>query len=75
MRDTPLMVGVETAMIFLFQNVDVLFLASESGSPSLPAEAGKRSTSSASTMRIGREASPAGEFAPTKLRLPPGKTL
>jgi len=69
------MVGVDTAIIFRFQNVEVRFLASESGSPSLPADAGNLSTSSANTILIGRDASPAGLFAPTRLRLPPGKTL
>ena len=68
-------VGVETATIFLFQKVVVLFLARDNGSPSLPAEEGKRSTSSASKILMGLEANPLGELAPTSDSDPPGKIL
>ena len=65
MRDVSLLVGVETQTSFLFQNVARRFPASNRGSPSLPAVAGYRSISSASRMRIGRDARDDGEFAPT----------
>ena len=65
MRDVSLLVGVETQTSFLFQNVARRFPASNRGSPSLPAVAGYRSISSASRMRMGRDARDDGEFAPT----------
>ena len=69
------MVGVDTYTIFLFQNVVSRFSASSSGSPSLPAENGYLSISSANSARIGLEASELGEFAPTMVTCPPGKTF
>jgi hypothetical protein len=61
---SPLMVGVEPPSTLRFQNVVVRFLPRLTGSPSAPAEAGKRSTSSNSAIRIGREARPAGRVRP-----------
>ena len=40
MRLEPEIVGVDVKTIFRFQKVVVRFLASETGSPSAPAEAG-----------------------------------
>ena len=74
-RLASLFVGVETITIFLFQNVAARFLASWIGSPSEPALAGYRSTSSQSTRRIGRDARPDGLLAPTSVKLPPGNNL
>jgi len=62
------MVGVETSTIFRLWKFDVRCRASLTGSPSVPALSGKRSTSSQSTTRIGREARPAGAFAPVIAR-------
>src|SRR4051812_20338639 len=67
----PLTVGVEHMTIRRFQNVFVLLIASESGSPSVPALGGYLSTSSASTTRIGREARSPGALAPTIVICPP----
>src|SRR6185312_16130858 len=61
-RDTPFTVGVEKRPSFLFQKLSVRFFASDTGSPSSPAEGGKRSTSSSRTTRIGRDARPAAEL-------------
>ena len=47
------------------QNVVVRFSASFIGFPSLPADGGNLSISSINTILIGRDASPAAEFAPT----------
>ena len=69
------MVGVETFIFFRFQKVVVRFSASLIGSPSVPADAGYRSTSSISTTLIGREARPAAELAPTIVMCPPGNVL
>jgi hypothetical protein len=75
MRLTPLIVGVDTRPIFRFQKVVVRFSARPTGSPSWPALAGKRSTSSQSTTRIGREARLAGALAPVMVRRPPGNAF
>ena len=74
-RDAPFSVGVLTRMIFLFQKVDDLFFASETGSPSVPADKGYLSTSSQRITRHGREASELGELAPQAVTCPPAKTL
>lgn len=73
MIDEPLLVGVETIKILRFQNVADRFLASSIGSPSDPDDAGNRSVSSSKTIRIGLDASCAGEFAPIIEIRPPGK--
>ena len=69
------MVGVETYIFFLFQKVLVRFSASFIGSPSVPALNGYRSTSSHKRIRIGRDASPAADCAPTMVICPPGNFL
>ena len=74
-RDVPASVGVEPSKILRFQKVVVRFLPNVIGSPSVPAEAGYRSTSSHSKMRIGRDASEAAEFAPAIVRWPPLNVL
>ena len=75
MRELPSLVGVENNPITLFQNVVIRLAARSTGSPSVPALSGKRSTSSASSTRTGRDANPAGLFAPHMMRRPPGKSL
>ena len=69
------MVGVEPANTLRFQNVRVRLMPSDTGSPSVPALVGKRSTSSNSTILIGRDASPAGELAPATVSRPPVNDL
>ena len=73
--EIPFIVGVDTFIFFLFQKVDVLFSANSIGEPSGPADIGYLSTSSHKSMRIGRLASPAVEFAPTIVICPPGNFL
>ena len=75
MRLAPSFVGVEKSPMTRFQYVVIRFDAKSTGSPSVPAESGKRSTSSQSRMRTGRDASPAGLLAPAITRRPPGKIL
>ena len=59
----------------LFQNVVIRLAARSTGSPSVPALSGKRSTSSASSTRTGRDANPAGLLAPHMIRRPPGNNF
>ena len=59
------MVGVDVSSNFLFQKVIDLFLAKDTGSPSVPADIGYLSTSSHKTSLIGLLAKLSGEFAPT----------
>ena len=67
----PLIVGVDAMTIFLlWANSAVRWIASDTGSPSVPALAGYRSTSSSSAYRIGRIASPEGEIAPVNVMWP-----
>src|SRR5210317_288746 len=75
MRDAPFSVGVLTKMILRFQNVADRFRASATGSPSVPADNGYRSTSSHKITRHGRDASDDGEFAPHAVTCPPENTL
>lgn len=67
MRLIPLFVGVENIPILRFQNVAERFFARDTGSPSEPAEIGYLSTSSQSTIRMGREARELGELAPQEV--------
>ena len=70
-RLSPSTVGVEHMTTFLLcSNSPVRCIASDTGSPSDPALAGYRSTSSSSRYRIGRMARPDGEMAPVKVMCP-----
>ena len=68
-------VGVLVKKIFLFQNVVVLLVAKDIGSPSVPALNSYLSTSSHNNIRIGLDAKPAAELEPTIFILPPGNFL
>src|SRR5690606_27992548 len=74
-REIPFTVGVDVRIVLRFQNVVDRLRASETGSPSVPALGGYLSTSSASTILIGRDARDAGLLAPASVICPPGNVL
>ena len=75
MRLAPRIVGVEVSTSFRLWKVALRFRASLTGSHSAPADGGYRSTSSAKTTRMGRDARLLGLFDPAIVTCPPGKDV
>ena len=71
--DAPSIVGVDVIMILRFAKVAVLFVASDTASPSVVVS--YLSTSSSRTILHGLDANEAGEFDPVITTKPPAKDL